>query len=116
MVKLSEERSKEAKESLSTSRASSDNKSIIQYRSELLEIALGDGHDRDSITNSTSDSDSTTYNEQNPQSDNVDPEKSLNILKQSPKETLDNAFFTKNENTVKRNNSCCEGTKNAFQR
>ena len=55
-LKLSEERSKEAIESLSTSKVSSDNEKIIQYRSELLEIASGDDHDSDSTTDSTSDS------------------------------------------------------------
>ena len=110
-LKLSEERIKEAKESLSTSKVSSDNEKIIQYRSELLEISSGDDHDSDSINDSTSDSDSITDNEQNPQSDNTVPEKSSNILEKSPKETPDNAFFTKNQNTVRGNNSCCEGTK-----
>ena len=79
-LKLSEERSKEAKESLSTSKVSSDNEKIIQYRSELLEIASGDDHDGDSTTDSTSDSDSTIDNEQNPQSDNIVPDKSSNIF------------------------------------
>ena len=65
-LKLSEERSKEAKESLSTSKVSSDNEKIIQYRSEPLEIASGDDHDSDSITDSTSNSNSITDNEQNP--------------------------------------------------
>ena len=112
-LKLSEERSNVVKESLSTSKVSADNEKVIQYRSELLEIASGVVHDddSDSTTDSTSNSDSTTDNEQYPLSDNIIPEKSSIILESSPKESPGNAFFTKNENTEKINNSCCEGTK-----